>query len=440
MAKSNEKAIQSAKAALPPIEFTAAGKTDEERKANLEMVLPAPGFPTAVLLIVDGIEKNADIIVLDFTAQAVNIRFQVDYIWHDLPPMDRATGDYMLATLKQLAGLNYRDRRSRQEGEFQVEFMRKRLKMRIVTQGIQTGERVAIYTGLPRPKTETLTDMGMIPSMLERLEKILGSQDGMFLVTALPGEGYSSAWRGTLNACDRFMRDYYVIEEKSRPEEEVINVTPIYYDESAGETPFTPIPNLLLKEPKVIAFNEVNSGELLNQMAELSEQEIFVPTRIYGKHAIDGLARLMALKPDLVKLGQQLRGVLCMRTVRKLCENCRQPFVPNPALLHKLGLPVGSVRQLYRAFEYQPGMVDEAGVEIPPCSVCFGIGFRGLTGIFELLEMSDPLHDAMVNQPHVRAMMAAARTAGHIAIREMGVIAVAKGTTSLEELQRVLNK
>lgn len=439
MAKSKTSA-KAAKVKLPPVLFTPAGETDEQRQANLQLVKPSPGFPPAIQLIAESIEKNADIVVLDYTPQQVNIRFQIDYVWHELPPMDRQTGDYMLATLKQLAGLNYRDRRSRQEGEFGVEFMRKRLKMKLVSQGVRTGERVAIYTGLRRPQMETLTELGMPSSMLKRLEGIVAHQDGMFLVTALPGEGYTSAWRGFLNACDRFMRDYYVIEERTRAEEEVINVTPIHYDESKGENPFTPIPKLLLREPNVIAFNEVLSGEMANKMADLSKQNIFVPTRIYGKHCIDGLVRLLALKPDVTKIAEQMRGVMCMRVVRKLCEDCRQAFVPSPTLLQRLGLPQGSVRKMYRAFEYQPGMVDEEGNEIPVCKTCYGIGYRGLTGVFELLEMSDPVRNAMIENPHITNLMAAARSAGHVSIREMGIVLVAKGTTSLEELQRVLQK
>ena len=85
-------------------------------------------------------------------------------------------------------------------------------------------------------------------------------------------------------------------------------------------------------------------------------------------------------------------------------------------------------------------MVDEEGKEIPVCKTCYGIGYRGLTGIFELLEMSDPVRKAMIENPHITNLMAAARSAGHVSIREMGIVLVAKGTTSLEELQRVLKK
>ena len=104
---------------LPPIQLTAAGRDEKEQKANLERVMPSPGFPTCAHVICDAIEKRADTTVFDFTPQIVNIRYQIDGIWHNMPQMDRETGDFMMATMKQLAGMNYRERRARQQGQFQ---------------------------------------------------------------------------------------------------------------------------------------------------------------------------------------------------------------------------------------------------------------------------------------------------------------------------------
>jgi hypothetical protein len=231
-----------------------------------------------------------------------------------------------------------------------------------------------------------------------------------------------------------------VIEEESRSEPEVINVTPILFNEKAGETAFSPLPQLMLKEPNVIAFAEAERGEIIDQMVELSADDIFVPLRSHGKHASDGVARLILRKPNVRELAKQLRAVVCMRTVRRLCADCRQAFVPHPTMLNKLGLPAGSVRQMYKSFEYQPGMVDENEQEIEPCPSCNGIGYLGLTGIFEVLIVGDKFRQAMVEAPHVNQLLAAARSEGHISIRETGVVAVAQGITSLEELQRVLKK
>lgn len=432
MAKQNEN--------LPPVRFVAAGDTPEEQAANLTSVLPSPGFPAAVELIAEAIEKRSELSVLDFTPNQVNIRFQIDGIWHAIAAMDREKGDYMLASLKQLAGLNYRDRRSRQEGNFRADYLKRKTPCRVVTQGVRTGERVAIFLEVPQPKLENLEDLGMRESMRTEFTSILNKTGtGMTLVCAMPGEGFTTTWRAVLSACDRFTRDYYVVEEKSRVEPDVINISSVTYDESTGGTAFSGMPQLLLREPHFLAFAEVADGEVLNQICDLSEsRDIPVLTRIHGKNALDGLLRLMLLKSDHRKLLDAMNAVVAMRLIRKLCDACRVSFRPHPMMLQKLGIPPGRINQMYKPFVYQPEMVDENGKEIEICTNCQGIGYCGRTGIFELLKINDPIRQVLLNNPNMNQMMAAARKQGHVLLRDEGIVLVARGVTSIEELQRIL--
>ena len=194
---------------LPPVQLTAAGKDDKEQQENLDRIIPSPGYPTCAHLICDAIEKRSDTTVFDFTPQLVNIRYRIDGIWHTMPQMDRETGDFMMATLKQLAGMNYRERRARQEGAFQAMLMKKKYKCRVVSQGVKTGERIALYINIPQPPTETLEDLGINKAIKAKLMNALNANRGIVLVGALPAEGFTTIWRATLNACDRLMRDFF---------------------------------------------------------------------------------------------------------------------------------------------------------------------------------------------------------------------------------------
>ena len=423
-----------------PIEFTAAGATPEEQKTNLKMVQPSPGFEPASELISEAIIKDATVTVLDYTPQQVNVRFQIDGLWHAGVPMDRETGDYLLATIKQLAGLDYRERRARQEGNFGTMYQKHRQKFRLVSQGIKTGERVALYLDYKRPPLDTAAELGMRPSMIKQLSGLLENLDlGNLLVSAVPGEGYTTAWRGVLDTCDRLTRDYFVLEEKDKFEPEVINIYPVEFDPAKGETAMSPIPQLLLKEPDVLAFPELPDGELVDQIVALStDKNIPVFTRIPGKHCVDALLRVLVLKPDVQKFADRTTAVIAMRLIRKLCENCKIPFQPHPSLLQKLGLPPGRVAELYKPFIYKPGMVDENEIEIQPCPNCSGIGYRGRTGLFELLIMNDEVRQALVKTPRIDQLSAIAKRHGHISMQMEGIVMVAAGKTSLEELQRVL--
>lgn len=426
---------------FPEVEFVAFGANADERAGNLELVEPSPGFPTTCVLIADVIARRADTLVLDFTAHAVNIRFQIDSIWHPMPPMDRESGDFMLATMKQLAGMNYQERRLRQEGSFEAKFEGKKLKCKVISQGVATGERVAIFTNRPKPPCETVEELGMREKMRARITNLFTAEKGLIVSCGMPNEGLTTSWRATLGAFDRFMRDFYVVEEKSKVEPEVINVPPITYDKSAGEDLFTPIPQLMLREPNVLAFPEISDGKALNRIMTLAEEnDILVVVRVPAKHAIDALLRLMVLKPDVDKMLEMMLAVVCMRSVRKLCDKCRQPFPPSPQLLAKLKIPPGRIGELYRRSPWSPELTDEEGEPIPPCQQCFGVGFFEQQGIFEFLEMNDVIRNAARTNPRMSALLKVAQQTGHVSLQDEGIVAVAKGDTSIEELQRVLSK
>ena len=424
------------------IAFVAAGDTPSEKQGNLNVVLPSPGFPTMSHFMAEVANKRAKIAVLDFTQVQVNIRFQIDGIWHSMPQMDRESGDYMAATLKQLAGMNFQDRRNHQKGKFEIQFPKYKTKYRVVSQGVQTGERIAIFAEIEPLDVYDIEACGMRPKLAEQFKRQLSRDDACLnLVTALPGEGYTTAWRSVLAANDLLMRDFFVIQEATRSEEEVINVSELSYHESAGETLMTPIPQLLLKEPNVLAFTELNSGPLINEVLETSQtHDLPIFARIPGKNALDGLLRFLLLKPDLNKTIDMLNVVVSMRAIRKTCTRCRIPMIPNPATLQQLGIPQGRVKEIYQAFVYQPGMVDEDNEEIEICHVCQGLGFHGQTGIYEVLFVTDEIKQALRTNPRLDYLASVARNQRHISMRDEAILLIARGTTSIEELQRVLSK
>jgi len=423
-----------------PVVFTAAGDTPEDRENAVEMVKNSPGFPPATNICAEAIHKDADLTVLDYTQQQVNVRFRIDGLWHPGQPMDRQTGDYMLAVLKQLAGLDFKERRNRQKGGFETEYQRKKQKFKLVSQGSKTGERVGLYLSYKRPPLDTLEDLGIRKSMVPQIVELMTMSDkGMFLVSAMPGEGYTTCWRAALDACDRLIKDFYVIEDVNSQEPEVINIVPETFDRSKGETAMTPLPQLLLREPDVLAVPELTDGDLVDKLVTTSAtNDIPIYLRHQGKNAIDALLRVLALNPNRKGLLELLTGVLCMRLVRKLCEDCRIAYAPHPQLLQKLGLPAGRIEQLYRPFIFQPGMVDEEQNEIQPCTTCNGIGYKGRTGIFELLKMTGSLRQETVRKPQYNSLMAIAKSNGHITLQQEAAIVIAQGITSVEELQRVL--
>jgi len=125
-------------------------------------------------------------------------------------------------------------------------------------------------------------------------------------------------------------------------------------------------------------------------------------------------------------------AVLCVRLIRKLCEECRVAYEPTPDLAKKLGLPEGKVEALYRT--PKPEEIEK------PCKKCAGLGYFGRTGLFELLEIDDTIRQLLIKEPKLELIRKAAKAAGMRSFQEEGVLLIAKGVTSLAELQRVLKQ
>ena len=113
----------------------------------------------------------------------------------------------------------------------------------------------------------------MRQKMIEQIKEHQVKTKGLILVSTLPGDGQTTFWRAMLDSFDRFMRDFYSVEEVSRCEKEVININPVTYDESKGQTPKDVVPDLLLREPDVLVFPEIASGEMLDYYCDLANEE-----------------------------------------------------------------------------------------------------------------------------------------------------------------------
>jgi len=429
---------------LPPLKLIAAGDTADAREANLQAVKPSPGYPHAVLMLADAITKRVDLVLMDFTANQCTVRYQVDGIWYNMPTLSRLTGDYMLASMKQLAGLDYRQRRDRQVGKFTAEYLRVKHKCELTSQGVPTGERVALVIDRDRPPTDNLEEIGMRTGMRKQLVEIMNGSGGLVLFSALPGDGLTTLWKAALQSTDRFMRDFVVLEEKTAVEPEIINVESVTFEAAKGGSFSSALPGVMLREPNVIGATHLDQSTLNELIRLANSHDLMTFSRLPAKHAIEAVMRALMLKPEVAGFARSLRAVVGQRVLRMLCQTCRQGYQPNPNLLAQLGLPASRVPVLYRAFTpTQEQMVDKNGnpIELEPCENCGGPGYYERTGIYELLVVDQRFQAAMqAPNPTVQSLSEAAAQSGHITLRDEGIILVARGDTSLDELQRVLKK
>ena len=430
---------------LPPLEFKPKAPTKAETDGIMISSRQLPGFPIITQIMALAMLDHADIVMLDFTQTGVMIRFRVDGLPEVKPPLEREPGDAALFVLKKLAGLNPMDRRSKQEAKLGFHFAKEDWIAEIVTQGVPTGERVMMRIEPKKIKLKSLDDLGMRAKLQETWRGALNATGGIVIVSGASGHGLPTTWRVSLEAADKFVRDFVAIEDKAKQEAEIINVQPNTFDAAAGEAPMSVMKSIVLKQPDVYVIPEfVNDDTAKFVLDQLNVENRHCITRIGATDAVEAFCKFLAQHKALApQLAGKVTAIINCRLVRRLCDNCKQGFQPNPQMLQRLGLPADRVKVLYQPYIPPPPeqRVDANGkpIEIPICKRCNGRGYRGRIGIYEVLTLDDQFRKAALQNPNPEFLRQVAKKLGHKSFQEEGLLAAVIGHTSLQELQRVLS-
>jgi type II secretory ATPase GspE/PulE/Tfp pilus assembly ATPase PilB-like protein len=417
------------------VDLMAIGAKDErDNQANLITARQSPGYLLVKEVVADMVDRRSDRVILDYTQQAVTARQHVDGVWHNSEARDRESGDVMLAVMKTLANLSATERRKKQEGKFAAKYNGHSFICPISSQGVPTGERVVLQLlGGFQQTFKHYDDLGMRSKLAEQWGNLMGIDKGLLVIAGVPEGGVSTLTDVSLMETDRLLRDFHSIEEVNHREREIENIEVMTYDESKGETPATILPALIRKYPNVYVlrdFSDTEAAKLL--LNEVRDDDRLVITNVNAKSAPEALLNMLRLKVPHKDFSNTVTAVLCTRLIRKLCDACKIGYAPTPDLLKKLGIPKGKVEALYRS--PKPEEVEK------PCKECGALGFKGRTALFELLEVDDKVREVLLKKPELELLRKAARLAGMRPLQEEGLLLVAKGVTSLAELQRVLKE
>lgn len=416
----------------PPVKvFARGGPTDRDNAARLGLARQTPGLREGRRLLAEGLKARSSTIMLDYTQQGVAVRYLIDGVWIDRAAEPREQADPALESLKVLCGLNPQDRVSRQEGQFAAEFEGNRLNGVLIAQGTQTGERVLLQFEEKQVRYENLLQLGMRDKLYDQIKDLLEKEQGFVLFSAMPSNGLRTTMTVAMRGMDRLMRDFVAIEDEKNRYEPVENVPVTTY--TAGGA--LPVLNKLIRaEPNVVVARDLPDKDVVARLLRfVNDEGRQVLASIRAKDCAEALLRVVALGTPAGPWAKAVTLVINTRLIRKLCE-CKEAFPPMPEMLKQLGLPPGRVQAFYRPPTPKPDEKREV------CKKCGGIGYFGRTAIFEVLVVGDAVREALTAQPKLDVVRLAARKDGMRSLQEEGILLVAKGVTSLQELMRVMKQ
>jgi len=420
-----------------PVELKAMQKEMSKMDLDARTMLARnhEGFNAYRLIVANAIFKRSTGVMFDYTEEDCQVRFQVDGVWHLVQTVPREQGDPMLESAKLLIGANPNERRKRQHGTFVAIVEKKNhFEAEFASQGVPTGEKALIQFTITKVPFKTADDLGLVDPELSQVRHALSLTEGVMLISAPPANGLRSSTNVFMRIADRYVRDYVTVEDERNKYEAIENLPITFYDSAKGETPMTVLPDVFFKEPQVLVLRDMINRETLERCFKETENTRLIITTARGKDCAEAIFQLLKLGISPQLLASKLATVTCQRLIRKLCTDCKEAFPPPPAMLQKLGIRPGTVSNLYRIRSEPP----EGEKPLPPCLKCNEIGYYNRTAMFEILEINDAFRKVILAAKSVEQMRQGLQQAGHKGFIPSGLALVANGTTSIDELMRIL--
>jgi len=365
-------------------------------------------------------ERASDIHFEPYELRSV-VRFRIDGVLRDVIEPPRALHAALVSRLKVMASLDIAEKRLPQDGRMALKLGDKSVDVRVSTLPTGPGERVVLRLLDKDAARLDLAALGMSDATLASIDRLIREPHGIVLVTGPTGSGKTTTLYAAMSRLDRGTLNVMTVED------------PIEFAlDGVGQTQVNPrielsfaraLRSILRQDPDIIMIGEIRDLETAQIAVQASLTGHLVLATLHTNDAVSAITRLddMGVEPYL--LASSLLGVLAQRLVRCLCPDCREPAAPSSgegSALERLALDRGLT--LYRP----------AG-----CPACGQSGYRGRTGIYELVVFNEPLRRLVHDRAGEPALREACASAGVRSLVLDGARWLQDGTTSLAEVLRV---
>ncbi|MGP1516344.1 MAG: type II secretion system ATPase GspE [Ottowia sp.] len=368
------------------------------------------------------IELRASDIHLEPFDDGLHVRYRVDGVLLPGEIVPAAQGAAVSSRVKLLAHLDIAERRLPQDGRIKTRVKGRELDLRVSTAPTVHGESVVMRV-LDRASVRfSLEDMGFAKDTLERFNQLIARPHGILLVTGPTGSGKTTTLYAALAKLDASTQKIITVEDPVEYQLEGINQIQVHAQ--INLTFANALRSILRQDPDIIMIGEMRDGETAQIAVQSSLTGHLVLSTLHTNTAASAVVRMQDMGVERYLITSTVNGVLAQRLVRRLCDACKTP-VPAPApLLQSSGLG--------RFMKPGAPMYQAVG-----CERCRGTGYKGRTGIHELLVVDDALRAAILQGKDAASLQTLAVQRGMFTLYDDGLRKVAAGQTSLDEVLRV---
>lgn len=369
-------------------------------------------------LIIRAYREHVSDIHIEPMQEMVKVRYRIDGLLEERMILPKNMHLPVISRLKIISGMDIAERRVPQDGRVRLKIHGEQLDMRLSTYPTMHGEKVVIRL-LSKGEVIGLSELGFSGDDEAIFANLITRPHGILLVTGPTGSGKTTTLYAALQRVNS--QDKNIISIEDPIENEIAGVNQAQVNLKAGVTFAAALRSILRQDPDIIMVGEIRDAETAEIAVRAAMTGHLVFSTLHTNTAIGAVARLMDLGLQPFLLSSSLLGVMAQRLVRVICKECRQEVEPNPSHLKILGIT-------------DPDIHVYAG---RGCKACRMTGFKGRSGIFELIPVSERLKKMIAERVSETDLLKVAREEGAHDIREDGIMKIKNGVTTTDEVIRV---
>ncbi len=401
-------------------EVLAAVSTPEAAAAPLTATEEAPITKLVNLVIAQAVDEKASDIHIEPEAKRTRIRYRIDGIMHEVSSPPSHLHNSIVSRIKVMSRMDIAETRVPQDGRFEFKFENRAIDVRVSTFPIIYGETVVMRLLDKQAMIFSLADLGFTEGNLAKFKEMYSRPYGIILVTGPTGSGKTTTLYATLQSINSPERNIVTVEDPV--EYELAGIRQSQINPKAGLVFANALRSLLRQDPDIILVGEIRDLETSSVAIEAALTGHLVFSTLHTNDAPGALNRLVDMGVEPFLISSSVAGIIAQRLVRRICSNCKVPQEVTKEVLDHFA----DLKDKKLTFYHGKG-----------CKSCRNTGYRGRTGIFEMLTLNPEIQDLIMKKASSNQIKEVAVKVGMKTLREDGISKVIAGMTTLDEVLRV---
>ncbi len=412
------------------IEITGKDNDDELSEAELrELGEDAPIIRLANLIVSQGVQDRASDIHIEPSREGIRVRYRIDGVMIEGMKLPRKVVAPLSSRFKIIANMDIAEKRVPQDNRISVIVGSKEYDLRVSTLPVVYGEKIVMRILDKSGITVGLSKLGFLPHNMKLVEDWASRSYGIILVTGPTGSGKSTTLYSILNKINDGQNNIITIEDPV--EYELAGINQCGVNVRAGMTFAKGLRAMLRQDPDVIMVGEMRDNETATIAMEAALTGHLVLTTLHTNDAASAPTRLIDMDVEPFLISSSIVGVLAQRLVRQICPNCKEAYTASRESLLRYGFPIPE--EIGADTHGELTLFKGTG-----CDTCKGTGYKGRTGVHELMNMTDEVRDQILHKQPSHVLRNMALQNGMKTLPMDAVQKILMGITTVDEVLRVI--